>query len=347
MKQNQGLSSKYAWCFAILACLVGFGAGWFIRALTANPGVPQPLRLGSSAYRFINPLLSCNYNALNIFPQDAAMNNVVTSVINKQKALGNITAASAYFADFNTAKFSSTNGALTYYPSSLTKIPIMMAYYELAETSPDILNQKITYPVGSADLNDSQETKPAVPLVPGQSYTVEDLIEHMIEYSDNNAAGLLFTAGDQNTQDTITSVYNDLHIPIESSVTAANFDFITPQEISALFRVLYNATYLSRPYSEKALELLSQVSFTQGIVAGVPSSTIVAHKFGIVGITTNGIEMSRELHDCGIIYAPNHPYLLCIMTRGPATSPASLSTMEGVIASISSAVYNQVEKNGD
>jgi len=329
---------------AILVAAVGFGAGWFVKTVTTNYGSPQPLRLDSSQYQFINPLLSCNFSALGIFPQDKAMGNAISSVIAKHEAQGDIASGSAYFADFVTSKNVSVNGGEKYYPSSITKIPIMMAYYGLAETSSTILDQVITYPLGSPDLNNSQETKPAVALVPGQSYTVEELIEHMIKYSDNNAAELLF---DSANKDAITSVYNDLQIPIEQDVTASNLDFITPQQVSALFRVLYNATYLSRAYSERALALLSQADFTQGLVAGVPTSTVVAHKFGIVGIDTNGIETERELHDCGIVYAPGHPYLLCVMTRGSATSPTSLSAMEGTIADISNAVYNQVEKNGD
>jgi beta-lactamase class A len=329
------------WAFAILGGAACFGVGWYLSGSRyTNLSIPQPLRLDSSQYTFINPLLSCNLSALNIFQQDQAMNAVITTAINANVALGNINQGSAYFTDFNTGKFSNVNGSLEYYPSSITKIPIMMAYYELAESSSSILDQEITYPLGAPDLNDSQETKPAVPIIPGQTYTVEELIEHMIKYSDNNAAGLLFADGDQ---DAITNVYNDLQIPIVQDVTATNLNFITPQQISTLFKVLYNSTYLSRDYSEKALELLSQSDFTEGLVSGVPSSTIVAHKFGIVGIDTNGIETGRELHDCGIIYAPSHPYLLCVMTRGSSTLPM----MEGAIANISESVYNQVETNGD
>ena len=329
---------------AIVACAAGFLGGWFLRMATFNFGSPQPLRLNSDQYQFINPLLSCNFGALNIFPADQSMANLISSVITTHENLGDITAGSAYFADFSTAKNANIGPGLKYYPSSITKIPIMMAYYELAESSSSVLDREITYPLGSLDLNVTQETKPAVPLIPGHTYTVEELIEHMIKYSDNNAAGLLFDAGDK---DAITGVYDDLQIPVEQNVTASNLDFITPQQISALFRVLYNATYLSREYSEKALALLSQADFTQGLVAGVPSSTVVAHKFGIVAILSNGVETSRELHDCGIVYAPDHPYLLCIMTRGSATSPISLFSMENTISDISRSVYAKVEKDGD
>jgi hypothetical protein len=106
-----------------------------------------------------------------------------------------------------------------------------------------------------------------------------------------------------------------------------------------LFRILYNATYLSRDYSEKALQVLSQSSFTQGIVSGVPSSTVVAHKLGLVGIAPDNVTVTEhELHDCGIVYAQN-PYVLCVMTRGSS----SLSTMEGIIGAVSQAAYQHVQ----
>ena len=321
----------------ILLCGASFVAGWTVNGVLSAPGKPQPLRLGG--YQFISPLLACNFTALKILPESQRLSNDIQAIIDKHKNAGDVSKASTYFIDLATNAWSDTYETQKYYPSSITKIPIMMAYFELAGSSSSILDQKITYR-GGEDLNGGQETKPAVPLVPGQAYTVEELIEHMIKYSDNDAAGLLYDAIDQNT---LRNIYNDLGIPINPDPTAANLDFMTPQQIAILFRILYNATYLSRDASEHALQLLSTTDFKQGLAAGVPSSTIMSHKFGIVGITQNSIETERELHDCGIVYAPNHPYLLCVMTRSSALPPLSLETAEGVIAQISETVYNDVE----
>src|SRR6185436_5295057 len=89
----------------------------------------------------------------------------------------------------------------------------------------------------------------------------------------------------------------------------------TPQNYSHLFRALYNGTYLSHDASEKALELLSRTKFSDGIVAGVPKETTVSHKFGERTLSLNTSSIN-ELHDCGIVYYPGHPYFLCIMTKG-------------------------------
>jgi hypothetical protein len=65
----------------------------------------------------------------------------------------------------------------------------------------------------------------------------------------------------------------------------------------------------------------------------LPKSLAVAHKFGERELP-NGI---KQLHDCGIVYLPKHPYLLCIMTRG--TDYDRLST---VISTISKKIYEDL-----
>jgi hypothetical protein len=64
----------------------------------------------------------------------------------------------------------------------------------------------------------------------------------------------------------------------------------------------------------------------------------VAHKFGEHrNATVSGEIAETELHDCGIIYYPEHPYFLCIMTKGE-----NLPSLESVISSASKLVYTYV-----
>jgi hypothetical protein len=92
-----------------------------------------------------------------------------------------------------------------------------------------------------------------------------------------------------------------------------------------------------------ALELLTKTDFDKGLVAGVPSGTLVAHKFGEKTINTVGISGQinntiHELHDCGIIYIPNDPYFLCVMTKGN-----DFETLASVIKDISGIVWKQTQ----
>ena len=104
------------------------------------------------------------------------------------------------------------------------------------------------------------------------------------------------------------------------------------------FRILYNATYLGHTYSEKALELLNNREFPDGIVAGVPENIPVAHKFGERTVESpEGIVTTEELHDCGIVYYPSKPYILCVMTKG-----TDIASLKEIIKTISKTVSDEV-----
>ena len=74
------------------------------------------------------------------------------------------------------------------------------------------------------------------------------------------------------------------------------------------------SSYLKAEDSNKVLSILTKTDFNDKIAAGVPKEVPVAHKIGVFG---GKGELSQEVFsDCGIIYVPNRPYTLCIMTRG-------------------------------
>ncbi|HVN26390.1 MAG TPA: serine hydrolase [Candidatus Paceibacterota bacterium] len=328
-------SPRALWAAAVLLAAACFGGGWVARSVTTHaPSVPPPLRLTDDQFRYISPLLACN--SAKAFPQDAPIISAAQTAIARHVSQGDIANASVYFADFASGQWASVNGADTYYPSSLGKVPILIAYEELAEQSSTLMDRRVTFPAGSPDLNAEQEIRPEQAVKPGGTYAVRELLDDMIRYSDNNAAALLYDLVDPGD---LNEIYRDLQLPVNDHVTSSTLDFMTPQQYGILFRTLYNATYLPRADSNDALALLATTDFTEGIVAGVPSGTAVAHKFGIVSFYDGVTVTKRELHDCGIVYAPGDAYLLCVMTRGTA----SLGSQERSIADISSAVYQAVE----
>ena len=134
-------------------------------------------------------------------------------------------------------------------------------------------------------------------------------------------------------------VFSDLGID-PASLTSTP-DNVTVKDFSIMLRALYNATYLNRDDSERALELLSEADFSEGIDSGVPNRIQVAQKFGESSIEApDGSVASKELNDCGIIYYPSHPYLLCIMTRGNGDDTKGL---EEAIATVSGMVFKDVQ----
>lgn len=195
--------------------------------------------------------------------------------------------------------------------------------------------RKITYRETS-DANEAEVFKPKYAIENGKTYTVSDLIKYMIVYSDNNAANSLAAHVDSNS---LSEVYFDLGIPVSPDLSE---ETMTPKIYSYIFRILYNATYLSKPMSQYALSLLSAVDFSNGIKAGIPADMPSARKFGERTVLNKNIAtadpnlISRELHDCGIVYYPQNPYILCIMAKG-----SDFAKLSKIISDISSIAYQE------
>lgn len=289
----------------------------------------------TSTFKYINPLLGCEADekiAVQDFP---TLRTNLNKTIDDLKKTHQADSISVYFDNRN-GRWSGFNTSEQYSPASMLKVPQLIATLKEAEENPAILNKKITYD-GTIDLNNEQNFKPKVVLEAHKTYSVNELLERLIKYSDNNAAYLLTKTLDQTK---IEQTFQDLGINLPKTTAAATGDFITIKDYASFFRILYNATYLNRDSSEKALGLLTQSDFVQGIKAGVPANIMVAQKFGERNfITPNGQSTTKELHNCGIVYYPEHPYILCIMTKG-----TDFNSLTNVIKQISQTTYQTMDE---
>ncbi len=282
---------------------------------------------GTQRFQFINPLLACGDfdNVSN--RQIENMRQEVQTLIEREKAEGAIAFMSVYFRELNNGPWFGINEQEKFTPGSLLKVPFLVAILKKGDSDPGFLEKKIQYDGGK----DSTPVffPPEKQLQIGAVYSINNLVEAMITYSDNNAALLLAQLIDRKK---IEETYDDFGIDPPHDATYV----MTVRTYASFFRVLFNATYLTKELSEKALALLAHTSFLGGVHAGVPPSIAVAHKFGERDLGQG----QKQLHDCGIVYYPRYPYLLCVMSRGNAY-PA----MNQAIEHISRTVYTAVQNN--
>lgn len=283
------------------------------------------LRPANSNYQFINPLVGVDLTPQQSFPEMDRIKEQVGTYIKSEVAAGRAARASVYFRNVFNAHWMALNENETFDPGSLLKVPIMIAYFKEAETDPSVLDRKIFYAPSATERRLPNELVST--LVPNREYAAQDLIKAMIIESDNAAKDLLLDNLDSKY---ITEVYGDLGIPLVGPTS----DRISAKIYASFFRRLYNATFLNREYSEKALKLLGESTFTNGIIKGLKTKIQVAHKYGERGVyDKNGALIGAELHDCGILYFPEKPELLCIMTEGK-----NLSHLETIIQTITKTV---------
>ena len=313
--------------------LIIFNAGLFLSPYIipkTNQNIIKEIR-NNLNYQFINPLLDCNSANISQDQNLTSLKKSIQFVINQKINNQKISFASVYYRDLNNGPWFSINGDEYFSPASLIKVPVLMAYLKEAEDDPSLLSKKIT---DTKPFDYSQQNiTPTQTLEVNKEYTVEDLIERMIVYSDNAAYELLLDNID-NTK--IFNVYQDLDVDISKAQNDPNGNIITVEDYASFFRILFNASYLNQSMSEKALNLLSQSQYYDGLVAGIPKDIIVAHKFGERQFLPS---KEKQLHDCGIVYLPNKPYLLCVMSRGSDFNQAA-----NFIKEVSQTVYNEISK---
>lgn len=272
-------------------------------------GYDFSFKLCEEKYSFINPRFGCGGKHVIDKKGYAELKSELLSLIESKKNEGKTGEVAIFFRDLESGPTLGINDRRDFIPASLLKLPYALAALRLAEEEgPEILKEKVIY---DGDLIYTQVFKPKETIQTGTAYTVDELIFRSLAYSDNLAGELLFNhlkkIGGNNV---ILEIYRDLGIiNPENPVTSA---IISTKGYASIFRQLYNVSFLNRDSSEKLLSILAQSNFDNGLTEGVLQDVKVSHKFGERSLE-NG---EKQLHDCGIIYYPENPYLLCIMTRG-------------------------------
>jgi beta-lactamase class A len=311
--------------------LVFFLAGMAIGAMLDNPGnlnkIVGAQELHKSG-RLTSPLLECNMKENVDSTEFNIFKNTLLSKIDKYKSDGKITFVALYLRHMLDGAWMGINLTEKFTPASLLKVADMISIFKMAENDTTVLAKKLKYEKQFYPVQPYFE--PDTTLEIGKEYTVDDLVNRMVINSDNEAMFLLRA----NFNPLIfNKLYTDLQIATPDDKISD--DFMTIKDYSAFFRILYNSSYLSETMSEKALTLLSQVKFNKALTDQIPDKIVIAHKFGERLYTDDN---TKQLHDCGIIYHPTDPYLLCVMTRGN-----NYDTLASVISDLSKTVWNEMQ----
>lgn len=282
-------------------------------------------------YEFINPDFVCDKNHVISKKGYAATQDILEDFISSKKSVGEITEASIYFRDLRSGPVFGVNEFEDFAPASLLKLPFALVYLnEAEEFGDDVLNRELMF-TGSAGAF-KQNFVSVSPLKENTLYSIEELLHRMISYSDNDAYQLLFEhLYSTGRKDIIRNTY------LEFGILAPKDSYdqvVSVRRYASLFRGLFNVSLVNHEMSEKVLSWLAMSEFKLALAAGIPQNVQIAHKFGERTLT-QGL---RQLHDCGIVYYPDNPYLLCVMTEGK-----SFEDLVQFISRVSQIVYEEVD----
>ena len=206
--------------------------------------------------------------------------------------------------------------------ASLSKVPAVMAVYRQIETGN--LHKDTLLTIKKEYLNNQfgdlwkrgEDTQ----------LKVGELIDYTLKKSDNTAANTIVAALPKGA---LEEVFSALDLP-KSRV--GPYPVMSPKSYASVFRNLYLASYVSRDSSQEILDKLAKTDFKDKLPAGVPVDVNVSHKIGVFRVKN----VQDIYSDCGIVYAPSRPYLLCVMAA------ADEDTARAEIAAYSKMVYSYI-----
>ncbi len=276
-----------------------------------------------SGFKYVAPIIAAGPTKES--SQFTQLKGDITNLINKEKATGTVSSVSVYLKSFSSSNWMTINQEERYAPGSLLKVAVLVTYLRMSEGIPNLLKKEMVYH-GDRRFKFPVEHYMSDTVREGRKYTVAELLRYMIKHSDNKATVFL-----ENYMDTtiFKRVFSDIGMK-DIHFDDANYT-LSVKEYSRLMKALYNAGYLGANNSEFAISMLTEGTFREGILKELPRTTVVAHKFGEAGD-----QYHHELHESGIVYLNNNPYLLTVMTKG-----TDWDRLSETISHISKLVYDK------
>ena len=230
------------------------------------------------------------------------------------------------------------NPELRFHAASTMKVPVMIELFRQADVRRLKLDDKVLVTnqftsiqdgspfVLAATADSDGETYKAL----GKKLSYRQLIEASITVSSNLATNILIEhLGARNVQattDTMGAFGMQVLRGVEDqkAFDAGKNNSTDALGLLTLFEAIGKGRAISVKASGEMLEILKRQKFNDGIPAGLPAGTMMAHKTGTI---------TRIHHDAGIVYAVR-PYVLVVLTRGILDQKVSAKLMSDIAGAI-------------
>ncbi len=221
-----------------------------------------------------------------------------------------------------------------FHAASTMKIPVLIELFHQVREGKLKLNDPLpvknefhslvdgsVYTLDAADDSEAELYKAV-----GQTRTHRQLCELMITVSSNLATNLLIERlGVDNIRATVHSLHADgmnvlRGVEDNKAYEKGLNNTTTARGLQQLLEAIAHGEAVDEDGSRQMIEILERQKFNEGIPAGLPPGTRVAHKTG---------EITKIHHDAAIVFAPR-PFVLVILVRGIADIKVSAALMADI-----------------
>lgn len=222
----------------------------------------------------------------------------------------------------------------SFHAASTMKIPVMIELFHQAKegklhlSDPLLIHNEFHSIVDGSpyQLDPKDDSETDLYKAEGQTRTLAQLCDLMITVSSNLATNLLIQKlGVDNIRATVHSLGADgmnflRGVEDQKAFNQGMNTTTTARALGILLAAIANGQAVDADSSRQMIAILEQQHFNEGIPAGLPPGTRVAHKTG---------EITKIHHDAAIVYAP-HPFVLVILVRGMGDEKDSSSVMADI-----------------
>lgn len=231
------------------------------------------------------------------------------------------------------------NPDLRFHAASTMKVPVMIELFRQIEAGERKLDDTVVVTNQFTSIHDgtpytlsaTEDSDGEVYKAMGTPMSYRALVEAAITVSSNLATNILIEQlGAKNIQATVdrldASGMQVLRgVEDQKAFDAGKNNSTTARGLLMLFDAIGNGRAVNPAASAQMIDILKRQKFVNGIPAGLPPGTPVAHKTGWI---------TRIRHDAGIVYG-NRPYVLVVLTRGiedPKVADALIASISREIA---------------
>ncbi|MFI5280362.1 MAG: serine hydrolase [Gemmatimonadales bacterium] len=244
------------------------------------------------------------------------------SVLLNQRIAASGATVGLYFRDLAKPESLAINADLRMHAASTMKVPVMIQVFRDVEAGQLSLDERLTVTNDFRSLADSSpfrldradDSDSSLYAHVGQALPVRDLVRLMITVSSNLATNTLIErVGATRVMTTLHGLGIDSVAVLRGVEDGVAFraginNTLTARGLGQVFAAIADGRAADPTSCARMMDVLLDQHFKEGIPAGLPSGTRVAHKTG---------ELTGHHHDGGVVFVDGRArYVIIILTRG-------------------------------
>jgi beta-lactamase class A len=230
--------------------------------------------------------------------------------------------------DLSTGYHTGVNASASMPAASTIKIPVMVEVFRQLQTDKFDLQHRVTLRAVDKDWGSGELCDAPV----GSSYPVSELLEKMIDISDNTATNMLIRlVGRRNINHAMLGLGLE-RTHLTDDIRTTGWDVrrqlrTSPADLVRLLAMMARRELVDQWSSNEMISILEQDQYNTLLPEPLPDDVPIAHKTG---------SFFDTLNDAGIVYADDAPYVIAVMT----TSLPSKDLGRAFIRTISRLAYS-------